>query len=62
MADVTFNRSVGTVNYSNIANMFNKGSGYGAAIGSKFNMGWGTLIGAAIGGVVGIASGILGNN
>lgn len=60
MAYSNYSRSVGTVQYTNIANSFNKGSGYGAAFGSKFGP-WGTLIGAGIGGTVGILGGILGN-
>lgn len=60
MAYSNYSRSVGTVQYTNIANSFNQGSGYGAAFGSKFGP-WGTLIGAGIGGTVGILGGILGN-
>lgn len=60
MAYSNYNRSVGTVEYTNIANSFNKGSGFGAAFGSQFG-GFGSLIGAAIGGTVGIIGGLLGN-
>ena len=60
MAYSNYNRSVGTVEYTNIANSFNKDAGFGAAFGSQFG-GFGSLIGAAIGGAVGILGAKLGN-